>query len=189
MRSTDSLDSDRVGTAAHTRRRLLAGTAGLGLSLLAGCAAIESPLKAPAFSFVDLELRDLARERVRLGIRVQAANPNPLAIPIASLVFAVEIAGVEIATGAAADAPFTLPARGSRELVLDLDGRTSRLLEAVRRMPPTALAGGVAWRLHGTARWGSLGLPIPFERNGRLEAARLLRRQTPGPGPAQPATP
>ncbi len=159
------------------------------LAALAGCASLEPPLKAPSFAFLDLDLRELSRDRARLGVRVQANNPNSLSIPIAALTFAVDLAGVEIATGAAADAPFVLPARAGRELVFDVDARASRVLEAMRQMSPAALRGGIAWRLHGSARWGSLGLPIPFERTGRLEAARLLRRQTPGASPAQPATP
>jgi len=208
MRSSASPDSDarlaaarasmfhapREASAAQPqgRRRLLQGAASGAVLAVAGCASIEPPLKPPSFAFLDLDLRDLNRERVRLGVRVQASNPNPLSIPIAALMFAVEVAGIEVATGAAADAPFVLPARGGRELVFDLEARSSRLLDAARQIPPAALRGGIAWRLHGTARWGSLGLPIPFERNGRLEAARLLRRQAPGstiPAPAAPATP
>jgi len=173
-----------------SRRNLLCYGSGTALlAALAGCASLEPPLKAPSFAFLDLDLRELSRDRARLGVRVQANNPNPLSIPIAALTFAVDLAGVEIATGTAADAPFVLPARAGRELVFDVDARASRVLEAVRQLSPAALRGGIAWRLHGTARWGSLGLPIPFERHGRLEAARLLRRQTPGTSPAQPATP
>jgi len=182
--------SDPVADHQPSRRNLLRRGGGMALlAALAGCASLEPPLKAPSFAFLDLDLRELSRDRARLGVRVQASNPNPLSIPIAALTFAVDLAGVEIATGAAADAPFVLPARAGRELVFDVDARASRVLEAVRQLSPAALRGGIAWRLHGTARWGSLGLPIPFERNGRLEAARLLRRQTPGASPAQPATP
>jgi LEA14-like dessication related protein len=182
--------SDPLADHQPSRRNLLRRGGGMALlAALAGCASLEPPLKAPSFAFLDLDLRELSRDRARLGVRVQASNPNPLSIPIAALTFAVDLAGVEIATGAAADAPFVLPARAGRELVFDVDARASRVLEAVRQLSPAALRGGIAWRLHGTARWGSLGLPIPFERNGRLEAARLLRRQTPGASPAQPATP
>ncbi len=157
------------------RRRALLGAAALA-ALGAGCSNLpDITPKAPTFAFRDLEVRDIARDRVRLGILVQAVNPNVLAIPIAALIFAVEIAGVEIATGTAPQAPFELPAGGARDLVFEVEARSARILEALRRLPAAA-SSGVAWRLHGTARWGSLGIPIGFERGGRIEPGRLLRR-------------
>ena len=152
------------------RRRALLGAAALA-ALGAGCSNLpDITPKAPTFAFRDLEVRDIARDRVRLGILVQAVNPNVLAIPIAALIFAVEIA-----TGTAPQAPFELPAGGARDLVFEVEARSARILEALRRLPAAA-SSGVAWRLHGTARWGSLGIPIGFERGGRIEPGRLLRR-------------
>jgi LEA14-like dessication related protein len=166
-----------------TRRSLLGAAAVLASG--AGCTNVqELAPKAPTLAFRDLEVRDIARDRVRLGIQVQAGNPNPLAIPIAALIFAVEIAGVEIATGTAPEAPFELPARGTRDLMLEVEARSARILEALRRLPSSAGAG-VAWRVHGTARWGALGIPIGFEKSGRIEPGRLLRRpQATGAGTA-----
>lgn len=171
---------------ACARRRSLLGAAALA-ALGGGCANLQDYApKAPTLALRDLEVRDVTRERVRLGIQVQAGNPNPLAIPIAALIFAIEIAGVEIANGSAPEAPFELPARGTRDLVLEVEARAARILEALRRLP-SGVASGVTWRVHGTARWGSLGLPIGFDKSGRVEPGRLLRRSSPT-GPAAPVS-
>ena len=162
----------------NARRPLLAGMLA-ALGTLAACGVVPLPtLKPPTLSVSGLEPVAASREQIRFNVRVNAANANDSAMPIRALGFSVEVGGLEIAQAVAAEAPFELPANGSREITLAVTSPTSRLLEAARRLP----AGQISYRLHGTAAWGPLAIPIPFERKGEFDLARLLLRRAPGAG-------
>ena len=163
------------------RRSLLLGVLA-GFGNLTACGVVPLPtLTPPTLSVSGLEPVDASREQLRFNVRVTATNPNSSALPIRALGFAVEVGGVEIAQAVAAEAPFELPARGSREITLAFTSPTGRLLEAARRLPLSK----IDYRLHGTATWGPLAIRIPFERKGELDPLRLLMRRpagTPAPG-------
>ena len=170
--------------ASTARRRWLGAAAAL---VMTGCDTLPRPgLKPPVLSFRDLSVREAGLQQIAFTLVVDAQNPNGIDLPISALVFRLEIAGQELARGAAADTRLVLPRHATRAVNLELNARTSDLLALIRRLPGAAAnAEGIDYRLKGSARWGESPLPLDFERQGSVDPLRALRRRL----PARDATP
>lgn len=154
------------------RRAFLLGVAAAGL---AGCGVLPpADLLPPKVSVSDFAIGDLGFEEIRFALTLDTRNPNEIDVPLTDLVFDLDLFGREFARGRTVQRRITL-APGSRTAIpVEFSVPTARLLETIRDLK---LSGGasLAYRLRGSARWGSSPFPIRFERAGDLDALRKLR--------------
>lgn len=92
----------------------------LTILLLGGCATLSPYPETPSVSVSSFALAPESSglaPRFRVGLNV--VNPNPRALPLVGISYAVEVEGTRILSGAAADLP-VVPAYGSAEFTIDL---------------------------------------------------------------------
>ena len=158
----------------NLRRQAIACLAVCALSTLSACNAFPPlNLKSPTLSFADFQVTQLGLSEIRFLLTVQADNPNEVDIPLSNLKFDLELLDRPFASGAGRDATLVLPARGTRAVPIDFTVPTVRLIDLVKGFRLTDV-GSLAYRLKGSANWGSSGFSIPFDRRGDLEGLRKL---------------
>lgn len=168
----------RAGPPVRSRRRWIAhllGAATAGLASVA-CGSLLPPpnLAAPSIAFSDLAIDAVDRERVRFTVKIDAANPNAVDLPLSNVYFDLSVLGQQLALGRIAEPRFTLPANGRKELPVAFDVATADLRAVLARL----LAGNLpetVWELKGTANWGASPVPLPFQRRGDASSLRRLR--------------
>ena len=138
----------------------------LGTLCLAACSAFVPKLESPQLSVVNVELlkSTIWEQRLRVHMRVQ--NPNDRALPVAGLVYSIEVAGQELAHGAANDS-FIVPALGESEFATDVAANVAGALITLLSRGHDAAANAVDYRIVGkvTLSQGMLR-SIPFEHKG-----------------------
>jgi LEA14-like dessication related protein len=155
------------------RVRALFATLLAALAVAACTAMPPADLKPPTVSVSDLELAGLGMERVRFVITVQAHSPNAVEIPLNNLRIDLSLLDRPFAQGAARDGRLTLPREATREIPIEFEVATVRLLDLARSAwsPDSRLT----YQLRGSANWGDTAVLIPFERRGEFELLRRLR--------------
>ncbi|HVL56258.1 MAG TPA: LEA type 2 family protein [Burkholderiaceae bacterium] len=141
---------------------------------IVGCSALPPPdLKPPTVSVSDLQLADLGLERVRFVITVQAHNPNRVDLPLNNLRIDLSLLEQPFAHGAARDPRLTLAREASRDIPIEFEVPTARLLDLARAA--WSAESRLTYQLRGSANWGDTAIVIPFERRGEFELLRRLR--------------
>jgi len=139
--------------------------------VLGACAGpLTSEVEPPRVSVAGLGFGrpGLFEQELRVDLRLQ--NPNDFDLDVDSLKFNLEINDLQFARGQTA-ADFELPALGETVVPVDILVPTNDLIQRVSEL---GAGEGLAYRLTGTAELGGLlGIPIPFEREGKLALPRL----------------
>ena len=147
------------------------------VTFLGGCASV----KPPAVRATGGEFLGLTDGGLRLGVDLEVANPNDLALPITGVGYTLFAEGVRVVRG---DADFAdgqaLPANGSAALQLPVEVQWSDLLAA--RDALSASGGDFGYELRGDARFRPPGavtslipMSVPFEYRGTLPLGQALR--------------
>lgn len=113
----------------------------------------------------------LDRERLRIGVTVEATNPNARDLPLSDLVVDLDLLGRPLARGQAREPAFVLPAGGRRGVPLEFAVPLAELGEALRALA-RAGDGAPRYRLSGAVTWGSGPWRLPFSREGEAAALR-----------------
>jgi LEA14-like dessication related protein len=186
--SFDTMYLPSSRTPQSTARRSLAGRTALVFPLtfplifplifplmfaltLAGCAHLEQVVERPEVRITGLRLISADVHAQRYGVELALYNPNPFAMPVRELVYAIELNGRSFASGTA-DAGTRLPAREEVPLALtvetDLVATAQQLFEWLRRGDPR-----FDYRLTGEVHVDLPGVRgLPFERSGIVELQR-----------------
>jgi len=135
-------------------------------------------LKPPKIGFAELQLTSVGAQELRFLVHVEAQNPNDVDIPLSNVRFDVLVVGQPVATAAARETMFTLPANTARRIPFEVRVPTQRLA-ALLAQARAAGAERIDYRISGYATWGSSGLAIPIERAGTLQLPRRLFEQRP----------
>jgi LEA14-like dessication related protein len=144
--------------------RALAAMLALSLTL-AACATLAPRLTPPTLSISEVRLRGGGLRHEQVQLRFHVDNPNDRSISVRSIAVSVELAGMPFATGLS-EAPFTLPARGDTDVVLDVTANVDRAL--------LLFAGGLTHRAVAYHLYGELHLQhslvrtIHFSHDGRV---------------------
>ncbi|MCK6395895.1 LEA type 2 family protein [Zoogloea sp.] len=167
-------------------RRRMAGLlcAGLGLTVLGGCAGFQFGMQKPEVTVVDIRPLDATLLEQRFVLSLRVTNPNSVEIPIEGLTFRLDLSGQQFATGVS-NRPVVIPRLG--EGIVEVTATTSlpRLLRQFREL--AKMRDKVEYRLRGRLvtgnfggfdfdQTGEVGLPKGFGEAGRRESAPPTER-------------
>jgi hypothetical protein len=154
--------------------------------VLGGCQRVLPPrnLKAPELRLTEFRLDRLQRGQARIGLTLDARNPNDIDLPLSDVRFAIQLFGVPVGEGRIDEPSVLLPALGTRSLPLVILVAPPELARALRRGLAERLSGTMAesspepgaqapattpdWQVRGQLRWGLNPLPLEFNQSGRL---------------------
>ncbi len=128
-----------------------------------GCALLGAA--RPQIEVASVELRGIGLLDQNLRLGLCAYNPNDQAFAFRRIDVALDVADTPLAEGVI-DSAVLLPPHQSVLVPFDV-ATTTRNLPS--QLLGTLLAGAVEYRLHGSVQLaGSLGISLPFSREGRL---------------------
>jgi LEA14-like dessication related protein len=136
---------------------------------LVGCSTFAPKLESPRLSIVNVETlkSNLWEQRLRVHIRVE--NPNNRALPVAALSYSIEVAGQELAHGAANDG-FVVPALGESEFATDVQANVAGALLTLLSRGHDAESEKIDYRIVGKVSLAEgLVRSIPFEHQGTFK--------------------
>ena len=109
----------------HARMRFVA--IAVAALAFAGCSAFAPKLESQRLSIVNVETLKSSLWEQRLRVHIRVENPNNRALPVAALSYSIEVAGQELAHGAANDS-FIVPALGETEFATDVSANVAGAL-------------------------------------------------------------
>lgn len=132
---------------------------------LAACALVAPKFDRPNVSVVSIEMRSGNLMQQNFAVKLNVQNPNTRALPVSGLRVALNVGGVEIASGSS-DHSFVVPARGESEFDLSIKANVAlALMKLADKMDRHA--DSVDYDLTGSA---SIDLPflrdLPFHQTG-----------------------
>ena len=155
--------------------------------LLPGCANLKQMAEAqkPKAVVAGVSVASLSLQDITLNTRVKLDNPNPFELKAAGLTLDLSVAGGHLATVSQPDSSLTLPASGSKEMVLPVTLKFADLYRAVSGLKDK---NEVPYGLKGSIRFAVpvLGdvsvplayddiLPIPHLPDVKLQNVKLLK--------------
>jgi hypothetical protein len=141
---------------------------------LAACSVFVPKLQSPHLSIANVELLSSTLWEQRLRVHIRVENPNDRALPVSALSYSIEVAGQELAHGAANES-FIVPARGESEFATDVTANMAGALIAIlgrghgAAMSPSTIASSARCARGRVRALDSLRTP------GHVQAAVALR--------------
>jgi LEA14-like dessication related protein len=135
---------------------------------LGACSACAPKLQSPRLSIVDVETLKSSLWEQRLRVHLRVENPNNRALPVAALSYSIEVAGQELAHGAANDS-FIVPALGETEFATDVSANVAGALLTLLSRGQEA-NDAIDYRIVGKVSLAEgLVRSIPFEHQGSFK--------------------
>jgi LEA14-like dessication related protein len=132
---------------------------------LGGC---SPKLVSPRLSIVDVEILKSSLWEQSLRVHIRVENPNNRALPVAALSYSIEVAGQELAHGAANDS-FIVPALGETEFATDVSANVAGALLTLLSRGHDA-NDAIDYRILGkVALADGFVRSIPFEHQGAFK--------------------
>jgi LEA14-like dessication related protein len=132
---------------------------------LAGC---SPKLVSPRLSIVDVETLKSSLWEQHLRVHIRVENPNNRALPVSELSYSIEVAGQELAHGAA-NAGFIVPALGETEFATDVSANVAGALLTLLSRGHDA-NDAIDYRILGkVALADGFVRSIPFEHSGAFK--------------------
>lgn len=148
-------------------RRAIDTIASLLLALaLAGCAGLRGLDTPPQISLVNLQPVQIRLFEQRYLVTIRILNPNPVALPIDGLEYAISINGSEFANGVSSQR-VTVPAYGEKTLDLSVSSTLARLVDQIRRFG--AGDGTLRYAISGSLELRGATGSLPFTQDGELD--------------------
>jgi LEA14-like dessication related protein len=136
---------------------------------LAGCSAFVPKLQSPHLSIVNVELLSGSLWEQRLRVHLRVENPNDRALPVSALSYSIEVAGQELAHGAANES-FIIPALGESEFATDVSANMAGALLAILSRGHDGANDPIDYRILGKITLaGGLLRSIPFDHQGTFK--------------------
>jgi LEA14-like dessication related protein len=141
----------------------------IAASQVSSCATLQDIAALPEVSLQSVQVKDLDFKSQTFVLNFDVSNPNPIALPIKSVSYAVKLDGLRFASGDVVCA-FSIPARGDTSFAitadLDLLNTAPQLLTIVR----SAMRRDIPYELSG-----SLGIDLPLVRPAQFSADGSIR--------------
>ncbi len=151
--------------------RAVGGLILTGVILLPGCALLRDVLEPPAVALESLQITQASLQEQRYLVRLRVSNPNPVALPVNTFTYALQLEGAAFAQGESRQS-FTVPAEGEAFVELLVSTNLLQTLQQLGdwlRQGPQALNYG----LRGELVLDNALLPrVPFERQGEIMLSR-----------------
>jgi LEA14-like dessication related protein len=136
---------------------------------LAGCSVFVPKLQSPHLSIVNVEVLSSTLWEQRLRVHIRVENPNDRVLPVSALSYSIEVAGQELAHGAANES-FIVPARGESEFATDVAANMAGALVAILGRGHGGANDSIDYRIVGeVVLAGGLVRSIPFEHQGTFK--------------------
>jgi LEA14-like dessication related protein len=163
MGSRCSLRSMSRASLKHIWRGL--GLVLCGFAALTACSSPSKLDQEPRITLVNLQpvQIQLLEQRYLATIRIQ--NPNPVALPIRGLDYAISINGSQFAEGVS-NQRITIPAYGEKTMDLGVTSTIIKLLGQIRGFSKNY--GTVTYGISGTLGIDGLSHGVPFKRDGEI---------------------
>lgn len=135
---------------------------------LTSCAVIPTHIEQPRLDLADIEIQELGLLQQRYVLTLRAQNPNPVALPVRGVRYALDLEDRQFASGTSAE-PFRLPAYGETDIRIEVSTNLLRtgqwLLERLQRGDT-----GLAYTIRGDLDINLAGVGrVPFENSGRVD--------------------
>jgi LEA14-like dessication related protein len=136
---------------------------------LAGCSAFAPKLQSPHLSIVNVEILSSTFWEQRLRVHIRVENPNGRSLPVSALSYSIEVAGQELAHGAANDS-FVVPALGESEFATDVSANMASALVALVGRGRDGANNSIDYRILGKVTLADgFVRSIPFEHQGTFK--------------------
>jgi LEA14-like dessication related protein len=136
---------------------------------LAGCSVFVPKLQSPQLSIVNVELLSSTLWEQRLRVHIRVENPNDRVLPVSALSYSIEVAGQELAHGAANES-FIVPARGESEFATDVSANMAGALLVILGRGRGSANDSIDYRIVGeVALADGFVRSIPFEHRGTFK--------------------
>jgi LEA14-like dessication related protein len=136
---------------------------------LAGCSAFAPKLQSPHLSIVNVEILSSTFWEQRLRVHIRVENPNERSLPVSALSYSIEVAGQELAHGAANDS-FVVPALGESEFATDVSANMASALVALLGRGRDGANNSIDYRILGKVTLADgFVRSIPFEHQGTFK--------------------
>ena len=137
-----------------------------GVAVLSACSSLNALEHEPRVSLVNLKpvQIQLLEQRYLATIRIQ--NPNPVALPVRGLEYAISINGSQFADGVSSQ-KITIPAYGEKTIELGVTSTIIKLLDQIRRFSESE--GTITYGISGTLGIEGIGGGIEFRRDGEID--------------------
>lgn len=119
---------------------------------LAACAGLRPELEEPEFRLTRVEPIRLGVLEQRFRLTFAVDNPNSVSLPVRTLNYQVQVAGMDFAKGFSSEG-FTIPARNTGEFTVEA---STNLMESLPRLIELVRAGErqLAYKLDGEVEYG-----------------------------------
>jgi LEA14-like dessication related protein len=133
---------------------------------LAGCSGLRGLDTPPQVSLVNLQPVQIRLFEQRYLATIRILNPNPVALPIDGLEYAISINGSEFAHGVSSQR-VTVPAYGEKTLDLGVISTLARLVDQIRRFG--AADGTLRYAISGSLELQGASGSVPFAQDGEVD--------------------
>lgn len=137
-----------------------------GALALAGCAVPHGLDKPPQVTLVNLQPVQIRLLEQRYLVTIRIMNPNPVALPIDGLEYAISINEAAFAHGVSSQR-VTVPAYGEKTIELGVSSTLARLFDQIRRFG--AERGALAYTISGTLGLQGSAASVPFTQDGEVD--------------------
>lgn len=138
--------------------------AGLTLSL-AGCAALQPKLEAPAVAVNSVKVMPGQGLNVRFLIGLHVKNPNAIPLPIHGVNYTVALSGQPVVSGNTQDQP-TIPARGEQDVEIEAVADVMSGLSLANSLLSNPLQQEVPYAVKASVDVGAFLPNIPVQKSG-----------------------
>jgi LEA14-like dessication related protein len=136
---------------------------------LTGCSVFAPKLVSPKLTIINVELLQSTIWQQRLRVHLRVENPNERALAVTALTYSIEVAGQELAHGAANES-FLVPALGETEFATDVTANAAGTLLSLLARGHDAASAPVDYRIVGKVELASGFMhTIPFEQKGSFK--------------------
>jgi len=139
------------------------------LALAVSACVLAPKLEPPQLQLTDVQVVGGDLFSQRLKVRVHVDNPNDRALPVARIVYTLEVQGQELANGES-DAAFTVPPKGAADFDMNV---TTNLAGALLRVLGSPTPKALDYRMSGKVTLSEgLFRTIPFQQRGTFSLDR-----------------
>ena len=138
--------------------------AGIALTL-AGCAALQPKLEAPAVAVNSVKVMPGQGLNVRFLIGLHVKNPNAIPLPIHGVNYTVALSGQPVVSGNTQDQP-TIPAHGEQDVEIEAVADLMNGLSLANSLLSNPLQQEVPYAVKASVDVGAFLPNIPVQKSG-----------------------